>query len=679
MRKKTVGLLSFALLLAGSVSAQYTNTVYSEANDGMIEYRDGWAEATNHWENGSSSFAAIGEWYGTDGLVCTVLPFQIPNLGTVTNPFSASSLKVFLERNDLLTPVDLYLLGADTNSALVAGTDYYSGTNDTNSILIEAGFINPASGDDVYLNTGAAGSSDLLAAMNAAYDGGAGVGDYVFLRLSYSSDSWPTNSDSAAIHTRNYWGQNDWPTLSLESDLDSDNDGLPNGWEGAYGLDPHDNTSTNGATGDLDEDGVSNTNEYVNGTFPNDPDSDDDGLNDGDEVTAGTNPLNGDSDGDGVSDGDEVNLYLSDPLDTDSDNDGYADGVEVFFGTSPTVAEENPGASGIIVLDGMLDPALYSLAAAQTVNTAWGNNENELNAAYTYVKDRRLYMMLTGNIGTDWNKLEIFVDSTDAVNSNVLNAVGSDNGDNMDGLTFDTGFEPDYHGFFRRDGGSAYFDLVDLAAQTNSNYGSLFSGEGYAMTGTGAANDYYIEVAYNNSNTNGVVDGTNAPAANHWTNSLYGLELSIDLRDLGNVYGDVKIAVMINNADRNYLSNQTLGGLPAGTGQLGGDMAGNWDGNLDGIDFTTVSGDQFFTVDVGTGAMSGAFSIGSISVLSGTSMALELVDLTVGASYKIQEAMTLTNAFTDVAGTGFVAISTNETVAVPATNSVSFFQAVSPQ
>lgn len=678
MNKKIWLVCGLVILRVGSVSAQYTNTVYSEANDGIIEYRVGWAEPSNHWGNATSEFGTIGEWFGTNGLVCTVLPFQIPNLGTVTNPFSASSLQVFLERNDLLTPVDLYFLGSDTNSDIVAGTDYYSGTNDTNSILIESGFISPVSGDDVYLNTGVASISNLLAAINDAYDGGAGVGDTMFLRLSYSSASWPTNTDSAAIHTRNYWGQDNWPTLTLESDLDSDNDGLPNAWEGAYGLDPHDNTTTNGAAGDLDEDGISNTNEYVDGTFPNDPDSDDDGLEDGDEKIEGTNPLNGDSDGDGVSDGDEVNTYLSDPLDTDSDDDGYADGVEVFFGTSPTVAEENPGASGIIVLDGMLDPALYSLAATQTVDTAWGDNENELNAAYAYVKDRRLYMMLTGNIGTDWNKLEIFFDTTDAVTSNVLNAVDSDDGVKMDGLTFDTGFEPDYHCFFRRDGGSAYFDLIDLAAQTNSTYGSLFGGEGYAMTGTGGVNDYYIELAYDNSNTNGVVDGTNAPAANHWTNSLYGLELSIDLRDLGDPSGDIEIAVMINNAARDYLSNQILGGLPAGTGSLGGDMAGGWDGDLNGIDFNTVSGDQFFSIDVGSATIvSGAFSISYISPVAG-GMEIGLTDLTVGASYKIQDAPTLTHAFSDVAGTDFVAISTNEAVAVTVTNEVRFFQAVSP-
>ena len=668
MNKIVAAMFSITLLMVGSGSAQYTNTVYSESTDGIIEYRDGWAEATNHWENGSSEFGTIGEWFGTNGLVCTVLPFQLPDLGIVTNPFTASSLKVFLERNDLTTEVDLYSVRTETNSSLVASTDYFSGTNDTNAILIEAAFITSSSGDDVFLTTDAAGSSNLLDAVNAAYDGGAGVGDTMFLRLSYSSESWPTNSDSAAIHTRNYWGSDDWPTLTLESDLDSDNDGLPNAWEGAYGLDPHDNTSTNGATGDLDGDGSSNTNEFVNGTFPNDDDSDDDGLNDGDEATAGTNPLDSDSDDDGLSDGDEVHNYTSDPLDTDSDDDGFDDGVEVANGTSPTNGNDYPG----IVVDGIKDDGVYgSPISTQSVNTAWGDNGNELNAAYTCVTNNRLYLMLTGNIEANWNKLEIFFDTSDAVTTNVLNTTDADDGANLDGLTFDTGFEPDYHCYFRRGDGQAYFSLIDLSSQSNSTYGSLFNLTGSATTATnGPANDYYMKIGYNDSNTGGVTNSTDAAADQHWTNSLHGLELSIDLRDLGNPTGQIKMMAMINNGNRNYLSNQTLPGLPAGSGSLE---------NPINVDFNAIAGDQFTVVDVGGLVPSGPFFIGSISALSSTSFAVELVDLTVGASYKIQDAASLTNEFSDVAETGFVASSTNEAVVVPATETGRFFKAVSPQ
>lgn len=68
---------------------------------------------------------------------------------------------------------------------------------------------------------------------------------------------------------------------------------------------------------DADGDGLSDEDEDVHGTDPNDPDSDDDGVLDGGEVNAGTDPLDEDSDDDGFIDFVELERG-SDPLDPDS-------------------------------------------------------------------------------------------------------------------------------------------------------------------------------------------------------------------------------------------------------------------------------------------------------------------------------------------------------------------------
>jgi len=128
------------------------------------------------------------------------------------------------------------------------------------------------------------------------------------------------------------------PTLGsvqFSIDVDSDDDGLPDGQEIAIGTDPFDP--------DTDDDGLNDGQEVeVHGTDPLDADSDDDGLSDGDEVNVhGTDPLDPDSDDDGLSDGDEVNVHGTDPLDPDTDDDGLDDGLEVALGTDPNDSDSD--------------------------------------------------------------------------------------------------------------------------------------------------------------------------------------------------------------------------------------------------------------------------------------------------------------------------------------------------
>jgi len=100
---------------------------------------------------------------------------------------------------------------------------------------------------------------------------------------------------------------------------DSDNDGLPDGWERANGL----IVGVNDADADADLDGLTNAEEYELGTSPQLADTDGDGIDDRTEQLAGTDPLVGtDTDRDGLPNTD----------DADDDNDGMSDMYELAHG-----------------------------------------------------------------------------------------------------------------------------------------------------------------------------------------------------------------------------------------------------------------------------------------------------------------------------------------------------------
>ncbi|MGD0649829.1 MAG: fibronectin type III domain-containing protein [Verrucomicrobiia bacterium] len=89
-------------------------------------------------------------------------------------------------------------------------------------------------------------------------------------------------SDTGLSATTTYWyrvraynsgGNSDYSNqasaTTLDINGDADGDGLPNGWETAYGLNPLSAAGNDGASGDPDGDGFSNFEEYQAGTQPN--------------------------------------------------------------------------------------------------------------------------------------------------------------------------------------------------------------------------------------------------------------------------------------------------------------------------------------------------------------------------------------------------------------------------
>jgi len=135
------------------------------------------------------------------------------------------------------------------------------------------------------------------------------------------------------------------------SEADTDGDGLSDGAEvHQQGTDP--------TAVDTDADGVADRTEIQQGTDPRQVDTDGDGLSDERELALGTNPTVADTDGDGLSDQREASGE-TDPTDADTDNDGVVDGRELEIGTNPVQADTDE--------DGVADGRELSLGTDPTV------------------------------------------------------------------------------------------------------------------------------------------------------------------------------------------------------------------------------------------------------------------------------------------------------------------------
>jgi hypothetical protein len=264
----------------------------------------------------------------------------------------------------------------------------------------------------------------------------------------------------------------------------------------------------------------------------------------------------------------------------------------------------SPAAAAAPILDGTADASYGAAAAVQTVQTGFGDNFSELDAGYGQVSGGKLYLMLTGNIEANQNRLEVFVDSKAGGQNVLLNNASTPTNDSWApayaGFTFDSGFTADYMFILRRSGTSFNVDLATIGggpsafeAATNIFGGSSTGANANALPLAG------VGVAYDNSNSAGVTGGSGAADQTAAALVSTGLELAIPLSAIGNPTSGIKISAMVNSADpHTYLSNQFLGGLPAPQNNLGGDGTGAFTGTVGAINLNNYSGNQYFTIAV---------------------------------------------------------------------------------
>jgi hypothetical protein len=252
---------------------------------------------------------------------------------------------------------------------------------------------------------------------------------------------------------------------------------------------------------------------------------------------------------------------------------------------------------------------------------------SEINAIRAVIDDQGtpgnfgddvLHVHIAGNLESNFNKLDIFIDAVAGAGQNPLLASPDPSYAgtfNMRSSSFDVDFGADYYLRYTTGiGGTSevehYFDCVLLGDGSDNGAGTTLSGApkndpgNNPLLGTGANGIGNISGTIDNSNLLGVSgpgEGIGLDQAFEGDPSLVekGMEMVIDLDALGwDGSRDVLIGGWMSLGDQ--LSNQVIGGLPENTETLGaGDV----------LDFNTFAGDQFVTLLATDVVADGSFSL----------------------------------------------------------------------
>ncbi len=351
--------------------------------------------------------------------------------------------------------------------------------------------------------------------------------------------------------------------------------------------------------------GAASTTVIIGGDFTPPPaDADADGFPDSvDLCPSVASVTNVDTDGDGVGDACDKCPVIFNASQTDRDLDGIGDDCD----PCPV------GTLAGIGVDGAVDPDYGTALAIQNAATSAGDSTtgNEMNSTgseldnmYAFIDCDRLFVHISGNlaIGTG-DSVDVFIDSVTGGQNKLRagNPAGlaglSEVTAGSAGMTFDTGFSPDYW-----IGLANVWQTINVTAALSGTYCQLTaSGTNPAQVNLGQAVGYGsgtfsggipgalgIRATLDNSNRVGVVAGN---GAGNGAAATTGIELSIPLASIGSPTCDIRIMVILRDAPDagaagDLLTNQTLPGVGARPA-LGG--ARN-------VNFASISGGQFATI-----------------------------------------------------------------------------------
>lgn len=221
-----------------------------------------------------------------------------------------------------------------------------------------------------------------------------------------------------------------------------------------------------------------------------------------------------------------------------------------------------------------------------------------------------LFISFSGNLETNFNKLDIFLDTQQGVGQNPLRGDNPDidfnglnrMGENSDpnngavgpGLGFDAAFTANYFigvttGNYNQgtDLAEIYANYADLDNQVAYYLGMTTNGVGFLSNG----NDPFGFLAtVNNSNIAGVTDTMSDPNAAAAVDS--GWEIGIPMAAIGSPTGNIRLVAFINGTGHDFISSQIVGGHPFGANNAGEPRV---------LDLNAIQGDQSVTIPQGGG------------------------------------------------------------------------------